>query len=308
MNTPLLGRTNRAFPPIWLSLSVPHGGFTEEFSSTDLVSAAVETGSPIDVTSQPALWGGALRQIKSEDSTLMMIGGQTMERASDEKHAMDLTQAHLIETLSSVGRESIDFYFLRVRRAVEEQQINGALEALELAKQEGHIKHLGIYAEGPGLSVLGMWQFHDAFETLLVARNHYDSQKFDQLAPLAKERRVGVVTCQPLNWGFGIPFVALPELWRLRNLTQSFYGLSIAQAVLSDLSKSHPVLVGVRSPHEVQEAVDAASKSVPDGFESLLAEYRNAFDDEATWENLATHDEPWIRRAARARMESLANA
>lgn len=231
----------------------------------------------------------------------MMIGGQTMERASDEHHAMDLTQAHLIETLSAIGRETIDFYFLRVRRAVEEHQINGALEALEHAKQEGHVKHIGIFGEGAGLSTLGTWQFHDAFEALLVSRNHFDSAKFDQLEPMAKERRVGVVTCHPLNWGFGLPFVALPDLWRLRNLTQSFYGMSLAQAVLNDLCHSHPVLVGVRNLEEVQAAVKSESVVVPDGLAAMLEPFKEAFGSDATWTALESHDEPWIRRCAQAR-------
>lgn len=240
--------------------------------------------------------------MRGTDATLTMTGGQFIERATDDKHAMDLVQAHLIETLSSVGRESVDIYFLRIRRALEENQINGALEALELAKQEGNVKYIGIFADGPGLAVLGQWQFHDAFETILIPRNHYNSQTYDQLAPMAKERRVGVVTSQPLEWDFGVRFTDLPELWRFKNLTQSFYGHSLNQAVLHDLAKDHPVLVTARTPAEIREAVAAPQIQAPEGLEAMIAEYKAAFDDDATWANLADHPAAALRQAAQKRL------
>ena len=148
--------------------------------------------------------------MRGDDSLfLTQMSTSGYERANDDRHAGDLIQAHLIETLSSIGREWIDVYFLRVRRAVDEAQLSGALEAMELARQEGHIRYLGIVCDGSSLATLGMWQFHDAFDLLLVPRNHYDDEAYRTLAPLARERRVGVVTSRPLNWGWGLPFTAL---------------------------------------------------------------------------------------------------
>ncbi|RYD60365.1 MAG: hypothetical protein EOP84_37070, partial [Verrucomicrobiaceae bacterium] len=97
----LLGRTNRAFPPVWLSLSMPHEGGEEAIES--LVSSARAAEVPLDVSGNPALWGGRLR---GDDSLfLTQISTAEYERASDDRHAMDLVQAHLIETLSAIGRE-----------------------------------------------------------------------------------------------------------------------------------------------------------------------------------------------------------
>lgn len=129
------------------------------------------------------------------------ISAADFERATDEAHAADLVQAHLFEMLTCVGRDFLDVYFLRIRRAVEEYQIAGALMTLELAKQEGHIRFLGIYSDGPAMATLGMWQFHDAFELLLVPKlpEPGGGEAYTALTPLAHERRVGVVALTPLS-------------------------------------------------------------------------------------------------------------
>ena len=185
MNTEFLGRTNTAYSKTWVALSVSAQSTPEE-----LVNAVRELAIPIDISSQPALWGGFLR---GAEDVLSVKSSAHYERATSQDHATDLMQAHLIEVLSCLGRPMIDFYFLRVRRVVEEYQINGALAALEFAKQEGHVKHIGIVADGPAIAVQGVWQFHDAFEVLLV------KPEDSSLANLAKERRVGVVTEVPFD-------------------------------------------------------------------------------------------------------------
>ena len=266
----LLGRTNSVFPPIWLSLALPREGRELD----ELVAAALSSGAPIDVTSQPALWGGKMR---GTDATLVAISSDDYERATDEGHACSLTQAHLIEVLSSIGRETIDIYYFRVRQMAEEFQISGALQALDQAKEEGHIRHIGLCCDGLSFGTLGAWQFHDAFETLLVPRNHYDSESYDTLAPMANERRVGIVTSRPLNWGGGSSFTDTPEHWRLRNLTQSFYGQTLAQAVIADLAQDHPVLVGVRTPGEIEQAISCVSNTRPTGLRAMLEPFIESY-------------------------------
>ncbi len=286
----LLGRTNRAFPPVWLSLSVPHEG--GEAAIDGLVSSARGAGVPLDLSGNPALWGGKVRGDDSLFLTQMSTAGY--ERASDDRHAGDLIQAHLIETLSAIGREWVDVYFLRVRRAVDEAQLSGALEAMELARQEGHIRYLGIVCDGSSLATLGMWQFHDAFDLLLVPRNHYDDEAYRTLAPLAQERRVGVVTSRPLNWGWGLPFTALEE--PLSPLGER--GV-LAQAAIGDLAHDHPVLVGVRTPQEVASALAAPTVSMSD-LRERLEPIKRRFDAEATWMEL---EEPWLGAARRRARE-----
>lgn len=182
----LLGRTNQAFPKVWLGLGTPAAPSGETWVQ-DLVQAAQAEKTVLDISSNPGLWGGQMRGI---DALLMTQGGLEIERAPDETGATNLIQAHLIETLSAIGREWIDFYFLRVRRGLEEYQINGALQALSSAKEEGHIRYLGLSCDGPPLAVLGVWQFRDAFEVLFLPGEDAVDQG---LISLAQERRVGVV-------------------------------------------------------------------------------------------------------------------
>ena len=263
-----------------------------------MVSVALEAKVPIDITSCPGLWGGRMR---GTDAFLTCISSADYANAQDEAHANDLIQAHLLESLSAVGRDSFDIYYLRVRRAVEEYQISGALAALELARQEGHIRYIGLCSDGPSLATLGMWQFHDAFDTILIPRNHYDSEAYDTLAPMARERRVGVVTSRPLNWGYGLPFTAMPSQWRLRNLTKGFYGLSLAQAAIADLAQDHPVLVGVQSVEQIWEAIEAPTKLRPTGLREFLEPFVASWDSEEEWATAKTSDNPVLVAAAARR-------
>lgn len=239
--------------------------------------------------------------MRGTDATLMTIGGADIARATDEGHAADLVLAHLFETLCAIGRDSIEFYFLSVPQRLEEFQINGALLALSEAREEGSLKYMGLAATGDALVARGVWQFHDAFDVLLVDRNHKDSSSYSSLAPIARDRNVGVITSRPLNWGFGLPFTALPSQWRLRNLTQSFYGLTIAQAAVADLAKDHPVLVGVRTPQEVQLAVSAPRAELPEGVSEMLKPFAEAFEGDADWNELLLNDRPDFRAAAERR-------
>jgi aryl-alcohol dehydrogenase-like predicted oxidoreductase len=235
----------------------------------------------------------------------MTIGGDEIKNATSEKHAAELTEAHFIQSLCAIGRDYLDFYFLRIGSHLSEAQINGALRALSSAKDEGNLRFIGIAAEtDPGV-VLTLWQFHDAFEVALTPRNHRIREPFEMLEPFAQQRRVGLITSRPFNWGYGLPFVALPSVWRLRNLTQSFYGLTLAQAVLQDLAKNHPVLVGVRSAKEVQSALTACQTPAPAGIEAVLDLFKEAFDRDSDWAELAAHPAAHVREAVERRVHDL---
>ena len=66
--------------------------------------------------------------------------------------------------------------------------LTGAISALENARQDDMIGHFGMCVEGAASTVLGMWQFHDAFD-FLVCR----PEALKTLEPVARARRVGVV-------------------------------------------------------------------------------------------------------------------
>lgn len=177
----ILGRTNQDFPQTWLRLAVEPG-----HDPAELALAARQSELPLDISSQPALWGGFLR---GGTDVLMVESNFQVERATSQDHATDLVQANLIENLSSIGREMVDVFVFRVRRAMEDFQINGALAALEFAKSEGHARYLCLGFDGPIPAVMSFWQFHDAFELVRLPTG----DGFASVIDFAESKRVGII-------------------------------------------------------------------------------------------------------------------
>jgi hypothetical protein len=220
-----------------------------------LLEAASEANVPIDITSQPSLWGA---RIRPDNRFLTYVSSSHFENSVDEAHAANLVQADLIQTLSAIGHETIDIYFLRIRRAIEEFQINGILEALESARQEGHIRFIGLCCDGGPFAALSLWQFHDAFDVLQVPQNPFDHDAYDQLTPLARERRVGVVSSKTLDWLGDRPFET-PTRAEERTTAISY---------LTRLSSHHPILATVRSADEILAALSVDPSCPLSPFES----------------------------------------
>ena len=185
MTGALHGRTNQTFPAKWLSLASPLDGARPNLAG-ELVEAAVAAQTVLDISSNPAVWGGHMR---GTDATLMALGATDLERAQDEQHAHDLVQANLIEILCAIGREHLDFYFLRLRQPLQEFQISGALIALESCRQEGNVRFAGVSADNVAAS-LSVLQFHDAFEAVLLHEGNSNAP----LKALAKSRRMSIIS------------------------------------------------------------------------------------------------------------------
>ncbi|MBV6456948.1 MAG: hypothetical protein HONBIEJF_00053 [Fimbriimonadaceae bacterium] len=182
----VFGRTNQVFPQDWIALAAP----SDPAQIEPLVAAAVAFDSPIDITSQPGLWG---RYLGTSSPPLMAIGGGDIARATSPNQASDFIQANLIELLSSIGRHCIEFFFLRVIRNLEDFQIVGALEALESARHDGHIRYFGLDAARNPNGARATWQLHDAFEVVSL---EWDPSSHDPsgLVGMATDRRVGILT------------------------------------------------------------------------------------------------------------------
>jgi hypothetical protein len=185
MEREVFGRTNRTFPQIWLSLNLPPGASEAELRA--YVSRAASLATPIDISCAPALFGAMLP--RGVGAPLIQNSRLDLEYANGSGQAADMIQAHLIETLSSLQRSFLDFYFLRSKVALEEAQISGALEGLESARQQGYVGFFGLYVDNFAGSV-GNWQFHDAFDVVSVAETLL-SEDQETLRRMAKQRRCG---------------------------------------------------------------------------------------------------------------------
>lgn len=185
-----LGRTHRDVPARWIR---PY------WDPTGPPLAEVAAGCVVDISSQPALWGHALRQhaIAGVVARLTLaghaldVGPPGDDLSVRARRAAELTEAHLIETLSAIGRPCIDFYAVSVHSGWSEATLNGVLEALESARQDGMVGHFGLALEGDGRKAIGLWQMRDAFE-FVIAPHELRSV----VHPLAVARNVGLVLAQ----------------------------------------------------------------------------------------------------------------
>ncbi|MBX3095467.1 MAG: hypothetical protein KF812_01260 [Fimbriimonadaceae bacterium] len=177
----MLGRTNKEFPEVWLSLI-----WNGKEPGESLVDRALESGSPIEVSASPALWGG---HGAGKATIVLATGGLELANNTEPSRAPDLIGARLIEVLSGLGRPCLDIFVFQYRTALEESVLDGVFTALESARSEGLVQFVALEPVGPVLASRAMWQFRDAFELLVLP----DSPAYESLIPLAEQRRVGVV-------------------------------------------------------------------------------------------------------------------
>lgn len=197
----MLGRTNRTLHPLWIRGGLPEKGRPDVKWGTSLLQSAVENKVEVfDLSISPGYWGEVFRQAKSSLMISVVSRGCPLHLSPNSRAASQFVQAHLVEVLCAAGREQCDFYFLAYEHPLQEAQAAGALEALEIARQEGQIGCLGLAACTNPLKTLSFWRLHDAFEVLLIpdsqmeaATNNVDHQVLSILLPEASHRRVGVV-------------------------------------------------------------------------------------------------------------------
>jgi len=179
----LFGRTNRAFPDPWLSLRLPD----DPAETQALTNEAAKSGLPLDVTHAASVWGAHL---PAETGPLIAFLGSDYALARTRDDACDLLSAQIVQVLSCLLGRRFTFLFLPVNGPVQEFQFDGALQALETARQDGLTEFTGISCEGNPFDTLSVWQFRDAFEALCV----HDHEALHTLRPLAEQRRVGILT------------------------------------------------------------------------------------------------------------------
>lgn len=209
-----------------------------------MAELARQSQRPLEVSSSLAVWGHHLR---GADVPFIGNVGADVSQSADSASASRLVQASLLALLSAIGKETLTFCFLPVKSALEEFQILGALEALEQAREEGLVQFTGIRAVKSPFSVQSVWQFHDAFEAVMIPRIPSGSSE-KTLIPLAESRRVGVVLAQPLSLGTGASLGHHASVISAAGLHDPHLSL-----LASSASKAH-TLVGVKSAEEMKRS------------------------------------------------------
>jgi hypothetical protein len=185
----LLGRTNRIWADEWWRL-VGFGDLER------MGSELRENPRPVLADGSPSIWANELRG--SGCDWLVSHSGEC-EFGRSEEDAAGKMMGEIVQAVSCSPDGSIAIWFLRVDRPWEEYQINGALAALDSAREEGLVKHLGLHVAGSSMAVASLWRFHDAFDVVLCP----PGSELDGVVATARERRVGVVQDGGESLGFG---------------------------------------------------------------------------------------------------------
>lgn len=214
------------------------------------------------------LWAAELRDAKCD---WVVCGGSKVGNSPSQEHAMNEMTGEIISAVAGSPDGFVSIYFLSVARAWEEHQINGALAALESAKEEGLVGSIGLHVAGSALGVASLWRFHDGFDVALVPHNPRTEKDYQSVVSTALDRRVGVVQESIFDWGGGVPFFAMPGI-----------GWNIGAALLADRLRQNSVLLGITSVTEMTLANDASADSNKLGID--LDELWNRYRDPASWQ------------------------
>jgi len=181
----LLGRTNWAAPPVWFA------PVCDRLDQAQAILDALPPGSVVAI-SGPVVAQACL----GRDVVKLFDVGHAYEGAANAGHAADLVAADLMQAMSLAGASSGLLVTMPVRQAMWGGQMDGALRALEGARQDGIVRHLGLRIAGPWGLVEPAWRSHDAFEFVVCP-----ATLAEQASGLASERRVGLVSAGASPFG-----------------------------------------------------------------------------------------------------------
>jgi len=178
-------RANASFPSTWLSLRwSPESG-----DPASLLSVAIESKLPLDLTRNAALWRSGL----NEESFVATIGGREAENVKDEESAANLVEAAIFQASCSLG-QTIGLFAIDVRSSWSSEQVRGALAAIELARTDGIVKFAGLSCCSAEV-LKAVWQDHDGFEFVLMTGDQWTEESSD----LCKKRGVASVGLYDVN-------------------------------------------------------------------------------------------------------------
>lgn len=106
-------------------------------------------------------------------------------------------------SLNKMKTDAIDLYQIHNIKTRQELDAvmapGGALEALEEAKAQGRIGHIGVTGHNIDLLVEAIKS--DRFSTVQVPFNHIERHALQELVPLAQQMDIGIIVMKPLGGG-----------------------------------------------------------------------------------------------------------
>ena len=137
--------------------------------------------------------GKALEDVRDQVYLATKSGLRTKEGLLEE----------LAVSLRNLRTDWIDVYQLHGVSSSEQwdriTSPGGALEALQEARDQGKIRHLGITSHDPALLTEIVKQ--DIFETIMISYNYLATLPAEELLPLCRKMNVGTVIMKPFGGG-----------------------------------------------------------------------------------------------------------
>jgi len=137
--------------------------------------------------------GKALEDVRDQVYLATKSGRRTKERLLEE----------LEISLRNLRTDWIDVYQLHGVSSREQwdriTSRGGALEALQEARDQGKIRHLGLTSHDPALLTEIVKQ--DVFETIMIPYNYLSTLPAEELLPLCRKMNVGTVIMKPFGGG-----------------------------------------------------------------------------------------------------------
>jgi aryl-alcohol dehydrogenase-like predicted oxidoreductase len=299
METRALGQTGLRLPKVSFGAS----SLGAEFGPIDLnaalrvVRTAIDNGMNFIDTSpfygrgmSEVLLGFALRDVPRDDYLI----GSKLGRY-DGAH-FDFSAKRVAESvdvsLHRLGVEYLDICLCHDIEFVEMSQIwEETLPALRKVQEQGKVKHVGI--SGYPMKIFTEVLSHADLDVLL-SYNHYtlQSQKLEEILPLAKEKKVGVMNAAPFSarlltnlplppWHRATPFVRETA----KNAADHCAGKgSSIEKLAVQFSSANPeiatCIVGSARPQEVDQVAAWAQEPMD---EELLAEVLAILDPIHNW-------------------------
>ena len=188
------------------------------------------------------------------------------------KYTYDDAMRLLEESLTRLQTDHLDCWQLHnVQRQEQLDQIfakDGALKALEKARDQGLVRFLGITGHyDPQVLITAVNQYD--FDTLLMAFNAADKHQFsflDHLLPVALEKQLGIIGMKVATRGRMLSTWTPPPLDEQpkRMATKNPGKLTMRESLFYNFSV--PVstnIVGCDNPRQVEENVQSASEFTP---------------------------------------------
>lgn len=192
----------RAFGATGMELSaISFGGLPMQRCSikeaVEVLNAALDEGINFIDTARAYTDSEEKIGMVAERRSEFYLASKSMARSADAIYEDVLTSLKLMNT------DYIDLYQIHNVKRMEELDVvlgeHGALNGLKKAKEEGKIKHIGI--TGHSLEVLIKAVKTDEFESVQVPYNFIEQKAAEELFPLARERKMGIIIMKPLGGG-----------------------------------------------------------------------------------------------------------